>query len=347
MRAGLILLLLAALAAAQGRPVPSKEQVEEVRKIVGDEDWGRMPEWRRRSIVHRYLRYLGAPAEVRSRLAKKGLKQFLTKPRRSMGKRELPPELAKELDALDPGIRRLAGKLAVVRLRQLRFDRNLSMLPRAERRRWFDRLFPEPFDMDSARKSRLKFERVVARSVAERLKPKLSQLRDLPDEERRQKQREFVRAHNKTQEDKVLRDVARQVRKLHGVKPEHAQRRLSGEAWLVLDRRGVFATPRQRELIRWSLRPSRCPLLDLGWMGKRPDERGARRQWDRDVHILGRLELLSDAGLPAETVLHLAAAGSDEEFMRTLEGLVGPGPRRGRDPSAEVTPGARPTDRRK
>ncbi len=329
MRTTLMLLLLAALVAAQGRPdsakKPSAEQVAVVRKIVGDEAWGGMPEWRHRSIVHRYVRYLGAPAEVRGRIDEKGLKQFLTKPRGPKGRHALPPELAKELDHLDPKVRRLAGKLAVVRLRQMRFDRNLRLLPIEERRRWFDRLFPEPFDMASARTARLKFERVVARAVAQQLKPQLTSLKDLPKPERREKQRNLVRAHTKEQEQKVLREVARQIRRLQGVEPEDAQRRLSGEAWLVLDRRDVFATPRQRELIRWALRPDRCPVLDLRWMGDRPQERGKKRLWERDLRTLGRMELLSDAGLPVETVLHLASAGSDEEFLRALEGLVGRG----------------------
>ncbi|MHC4956473.1 MAG: hypothetical protein ACYTGZ_21745, partial [Planctomycetota bacterium] len=330
MRFALVLFLLAAVATAKGRgrppPPPTERQVEHVRRLVGAEAWGRMPEWRRKNVVDRYMHYLNAPEEVRRRIEKKGLGDYLTRPSRRAGKPQLPPEIATELEALNPRLRRLAGKLAVVRLRQLRFDRNLALVARAERRRWFERLFPEPFDPAAARDARLKFERVVAASVAQRLKPQLRALSELPPDQRRKKSLAIVREYNSRQERGVVQSVARQVRRLRGVAPEDARRRLSSDAALVLDRRDVFATPRQRELIRWALRPHACPLLDFSWMGSRPEGKAQRRDWDRDVRAIGRLSLLSEAGLPKETVLQLASAGSDEEFLGALRGLIGRGP---------------------
>jgi len=284
-----------------------------------------MPEWRRKNVVDRYLRYLSAPEDVRRRIESKGLIGYLARPPRRGGKPKLPAEIETELKALNPKLRRVAGKLAVVRLRQRRFDRNLALVPRPERRRWFARLFPEPFDPSAARKARLQFERVVARAVAERLKPQLRALSELPAAERRKKSVAIVREYNRAQEREVVEGVAKQVRRLRGVAPEDARRRLSSDAALVLDRRDVFATPRQRELIRWSLRPQDCPLLDLSWMGERPRAKTQRRAWDRDARAIGRLALLTEAGLPQETVLQLASAGSDAEFLAALQGLVGRG----------------------
>jgi len=327
MRIGIVLLLSAGIVVAQGRGAsrepPPPELVKQVRKIVGDDLWGQMPEWRRRNVVERYQRYRGAPEAVRTKIEQRGMREFLTRVGRPGRKPEMPAELVAELKKLDPKQRRLAGKIAFVRLRQLRFDRNLALLPAAERRRWFLRLFPEPFDPAAARQARLGFEKAVARSIARRLKPQLKSLEGLSKDEWRKASLKIVRAYTRKQEEKLVRSVAKEVQRLRNVPNSEVMRRISGDAALVLDRQNVYATPRQRELIRWALRPEQCPLLDFSWMGERPREKGARRAWSRDIRVLGRLELLSEAGMPKDTVLHLASAGSEEDFLRALQGLLG------------------------
>jgi len=326
-RTATLLLLLVGVAAAQGRgPLsepPSPEHLAKVRAIVGEDLWGQMPEWRRRNVVERYQRYRGAPPHVREKLEKRGLKSYLMRTSPRSGKKALPPPVAEAIQGLDPKLHRMAGKLAFVRIRQLRFDRNLALLPEGERRRWFVRLFPEPFDPSEAKVARLEFEKTVARAVATRLKPKLEALEELPREEWRTRSLQLVREFTAKEEQKVIDSVVRQVRRLRGVSAEDAKRKLSGDAALVLEQRNIFATPRQRELIRWALRPDECPLLDFSWMGEKPRAKGARRAWNRDLRVLGRLSLLTDAGLPEDTVLHLASAGSDEDFLRALNDLLG------------------------
>ena len=329
LRIGFLLLLAAGMATAQGRDVsrrlPAPEQIQKVRAIVGAELWGQMPEWRRRNVVERYQQYAKAPSEVRERIEKHGIKRFLTRPSHRPGKHELPPELARELERLDPKLRRLAGKFAFVRLRQLRFDRNLAMLPHEQRKRWFKRLFPEPFNPYAAKTARLEFEKTVAKAIARHLKPQLKKLNHLSKDEWRTRSLEVVRNYTTKQEQRVLQGVLKQVRRLQGASAEEVSRWISGDAALVLERRNVYATPRQRELIRWALRPETCPLLDFSWMGERPQGKSERRLWSRDVRVLGRISLLSEAGIPKETVLHLASAGSEEDFLRALSGLLGRG----------------------
>jgi hypothetical protein len=322
-----LVLLFGGVALAQGRRMPSPEQVEEVRKIVGEKDWGLMAEWRRRDVVHRYMRFLGAPAKKQESIRSMGLKQYLLATGRRRGPK-LPEALQKEVDGLDERMRPDAHKLAYVRLRQMRLDRNLSMLPAAERRRWFKSLFPEPFDPRAARAARLEFQKAVGAAVAERLRPQVEKLSTLPEEERRPATAELVRRYTARQEKQLTEAVARSVRRLRGA------RRLPPDVELVLERREIFATPRQRELIRWALRPAQCPLLDFSWMGERPREKRARRAWDRDVAAIGRLELLSSAGFPREVVLHLSAASSDQDFVKGLRHLVG------RPPPSDRTFGA-------
>ena len=323
------LFLVASVSLAQGRRMPQPEQIEEVRKIVGDQDWGLMAEWRRRDVVHRYLRFLDAPEKKQEAIRAVGLKQYLTTAGRRRG-RKLPAELQREIEQLDPKVRPLAHKLAYVRLRQLRLDRNLSLLPQAQRRAWFQRLFPEPFDPRAAREGRLAFEKQVARAVAAALRPQLQAMSEFPSEKRRDLSRKLVRQFTKQREQQVIQAVAKSVRRFRAVSPERGQRSLPPDLELLLDRREVFATPRQRELVRWSLRPAECPILDFSWLGERPTEKTARRRWERDFAALGRLELLSEAGLPREVVLHLAAATTDEDFVqavRRLMGRSGPAPR--------------------
>ncbi|MHC4410768.1 MAG: hypothetical protein ACYS0F_17400, partial [Planctomycetota bacterium] len=230
---------------------------------------------------------------------------------------KLPVALQEEVDRLDPRVRPMAHKLAYVRLRQLRLDRNLSMIAFAERRRWFERLFPEPFDPRAARAARLEFEKEVGRAVAKRLRPQVEKLATLPESDRRPAMEKLVRKYTEKREKQVIEATARSVRRLR------AKDRLPPDLELVLERREIFATPRQRELIRWGLRPHVCPLLDFRWMGERPSEKRERRRWDQDVAAIGRLELLSEAGFPREVVLHLSAAASDQDFVRALRHLVG------------------------
>jgi len=327
-----VVLLLCGVALAQGRRGPSPEEIDAVRAVIGDKDWGLMAEWRRRDVVHRYLRYLDAPANKQEAIRAAGLKAYLTAagPRRRGP--ELPEELQAVVDRVHPELRRTAHKLAYVRLRQLRLDRNLSLLPSGERREWFERLFPEPFDRRAAQEARVEFDRNVVRAIAARLRPQVDKLSELPDAERRAAIAKLVREFTEKREARVIQAVAKSVARLQGVTPELLRGRMPPDIELALDRDEIFATPRQRELIRWALQPRECPLIDLSWMGERPEERRARRQWDRDADTLGRLELLFEAGFPRDLVLHLAAAGSDQDYVRALRHLAGPRPPRERDP---------------
>jgi len=321
-RSILVVLLLVAAAPAQGRHAPTPEQVDEVRRIIGEKDWGLMAEWRRHDVVHRYLRFLDAPENKREAIRAAGLKEFLTAAPKRRGP-PLPQELQAAVDRVNPELRGTAHKLAFVRLRQLRFDRNLELLPISTRRQWFERLFPEPFDRRGARDARIEFDKEVARAIARRLRPRVEQMADMPEAERKRAVGELVRRYAQEQEQELLRAVTRSVEALAGESAEREGRGLPPELELLLERDEVFATPRQRELIRWALHPEDCPILDLSWMGPPPDDKRARREWERDRTTLARIDLLLEAGFPRDHVLHLAAAGSDQGFVRALRHIAG------------------------
>ncbi|MEM8886321.1 MAG: hypothetical protein AAGD14_19860 [Planctomycetota bacterium] len=315
MRTALVVFLLAATTLAQGRRPPKPEEIEAVRTIVGAEAWGELPEWRRRDIVRRYLRYVDSDERKQEAVRAAGLKDYLTAASRKRGPR-LPRSLEKEIEALPASSRSIATKLAVVRVRQLRLDRNLALIARKERVAWFERLFPEPFDPRAAREAKRAFDKQVAAAVARQLRKKHPDLAEMT----REQQREIVRADTVRREEKVVQRVSRELKRLRDVRPE----RLPPQLDLLLQRRDIYGTPRQRELIRWALRPADSPLLDFRWMGKPPAEnRRARIQWERDRVTLARMELLTRAGFPEPVVLHLASAGSDQEFVRSLRGLIG------------------------
>ena len=321
---------------------PKPEEIERVRELVGDEAWGLMAEWRRRDVTHRYLRFLDASPRQRAAIREAGLKSYLTSNNSRRGPK-IPPELQKLIEELSPEQRRAAKKIVYVRMRQRRLDRNLNLLPHADRLAWFERLFPEPFDPSTARAARLEFEKQVAGSVANSLRPKIAKLKDLEDGERRTRIVAIVRSDTEKREKRLLAAVAKDLKRLKS----QGGRDLDAEFELILGRGDVFATPRQRELLRWAIRPGKCPLLDFGWMGKRPKQREAKRLWDRDVSTLGRMDLLTKADFPSDVVLHLSATGSEADFLRAARHLLGGtrgGPPHGRP---ESPPPDRPSRRRK
>ena len=316
MRIVAMLLLLCALAAAQGkRRAPTEEEVAKVTEIVGKEAWDLMAEWRRRDVVRRYRRFLAAPEKAQAAIREAGLKKYLTANRPSRGPK-LPKELKEAIDAFDSSLQRDATKAAIVRVRQLRLDRNLSLIPFAKRRRWFERLFPEPFDPAAARDARRAFEKEVVQAIAAQLRTSLAA--GAPETDQRRDRVSLVRRHLEASEAKVIEQVVAELRRWKDTAPAKPP-----AVELLLDRGTIFATPRQRELLRWAVDPNRCPLLDLSFLGERPDRGRARFEWDRDRMALGRMELLGRAGFPPDVLLHLSATGSQADFLRAARSLLG------------------------
>jgi hypothetical protein len=101
---------------------------------------------------------------------------------------------------------------------------------------------------------------------------------------------------------------------------------------LFLEKLEAFATPRERELIRYILRPRECPFLDLTFLGPPPSDPADRHLYEEDLQRLARLDLLAETGLPTEIVLHLADTHSPEDFLRAWGELRGGRPPRRRGP---------------
>lgn len=325
------LLLAGALAAAEGRSRLTDEQRAELVSVVGGaEAWGGLRPDRQRMLEMRYARYLAAPEAKRKHIQERGLKEYLLKPTRRFDQDGLPPALRAELGQLPPGVRGLATKLAVMRLRQLRLDRGLRFLPQEARWAMFERLFPEPFDPQAAQVARKELEKALARKIAEKVRGKLAAAAQKnPNFDPDAHAREYVRAEIQRHEDRLAQQIRREIFKGGRKDAASLRRSLERSGYPVLERLR-FVTPRQRELIRYAFRPHECPLLDLSFLGPKPDDRAAQKEWFRDYHLLGRLELLGAAGFPRELVLHLAGTGSPEDFWRAVRNLRGlPGPKRG------------------
>jgi hypothetical protein len=325
MRRILVLLLLAGSVAAggPGRLTPEERQAL-ITAVGGNRVWGELPGWRQRMITHRWLRYRTAAPEQRAEIERHGLRAYLIKPADEFGLQRLPPDLREDLERVPRGVRDLAGKLVLVRLRQLRLDRHLALVPFEARRGLFRRLFPEPFDPSQAHRARGQLDRKVVASLVRRAGERIrdverTQGRELSEEERR----DVVRALAAELEQQVVDRVRKELLRFRSRHPGKVRQMLEREGFFLLDRIRLFATPRQRELIRYALSPEDCPLVDPEFLGPRPEDRAERKRWERDFRILARVDLLSEAGFPPEMVLHLASSSSPEDFHRAVKRLRG------------------------
>jgi hypothetical protein len=325
MRRSLALLLLigAAVAGGPGR-LPGEEQRALIEAVGGAQVWGALPGWRQRMIAHRWRHYRAAPPEHRAEIERQGLRGYLIKPADEFGLHRLPQVLRKDLEGVPPEVRDLAGKLVLVRLRQLRLDRHLALVPFQDRRPLFRRLFPEPFDLTLARKARVQLDRQVVASLGRRARERVRELEQTAGRElSREERRKLVRALAAGLEQRVIERVRKELLRFRSRQPGKVRKILEREGFFLLDRIQLFATPRQRELIRYALSPEECPLLDPDLMGPRPEEQNERKRWERDFRTLARVDLLSEAGFPPEMVLHLASSSSPEDFYRAVKHLRG------------------------
>ncbi len=275
--------------------------------------FAKMPPWQQRLVVARYRKYEKMPENRRKKLTGKALARFLTRSHRRFDEHGLPSELKEELELLPKRVRPLAARLAILRLRQLRLDRALARVPAAQRWRMFRALFPEPFRRSAAGAAHRKLRQWVVRHAVEAVMRRVAARKDVAPDEMKRLKRTLVRKHIAREEQQVLKRVRREMRRLSR-SPERARPDFFVER---LD----FLTPRQRELVRYALRPHDCPLIDLEFLGPRPADRADARVWQHDYQLFARLELLSEAGLPRELVLHLAPSGSPEELIRSLRAV--------------------------
>lgn len=308
-------LVISALAAAGEKAALTDEQRAAVVRVVGEEAWGTMPPWRQRMILDRYARYLEQPERKREVVERVGLREWLLQ---GNVEEKVPRPLAEAAQRFPPELRPGAEKFAAARLRQLRLDRSLLRLPFPERRPMFLRLFPEPFDQETARAAFDDLRKREAKSFAHALKEEIRR-RDGSEDERRRIVREALRA----EEDRLLERVLGELDRLRGAHPERARAFLD---LFAAPENLRFVTPRQRELIRYAMRPEECPLVDPEFLGPPPADPRERRLYDSDFRVLARLDLLAEAGFSREMVLHLAGAGSPEDFLRAAFALRRPGP---------------------
>ncbi|HEX5137894.1 MAG TPA: hypothetical protein VFY93_13035 [Planctomycetota bacterium] len=316
MRLGAIALLLLAAGAVAGEGARLDDgQRAALVSLVGETAWSGMPPWRQRLVLDRYARFLDAPAGKREAVERAGLRAWLLQTPEDP---HVPPPLAGAIERLPPQMRPLAEQFAAVRLRQLRLDRGLLHLPFEERRAMFHRLFPEPFVQETAREAYEELRRREARHFAHMIKEELSE-RDVPREERREMARRVLAA----EEERLMERVRGELDRLAGANPERARRFV--ERFLAAEQENLrFVTPRQRELVRYAIRPEECPLIDPLFLGPPPEDPAERRVFENDFRVLARLDLLAEAGFPREMVLHLAGAISPEDFLRAVQSLSRP-----------------------
>lgn len=309
------LLLVAALAAAGERTRLDDGQRARVVGLVGEAAWTAMPPWRQRLVFDRYARLLDAPSEKREAVERAGLREWLLQTPEAD---PVPPPLADAVDRLPEPMRPLARRFAATRLRQLRLDRSLAHLPFEERRAMFLRLFPEPFSQETAREAYEELRRRETKHFARLLKEELNR-REVPRDERR----EAVRRAISAEEERVLERVRGEIERLADANPERARRFV--ERFLAAEQENLrFVTPRQRELVRYAIRPEECPLVDPAVLGPPPADPAERRLFDDDFRVLARLDLLGEAGFPREMVLHLAGASSPDDLLRAVQSLNRP-----------------------
>jgi hypothetical protein len=314
MRCALVLLLLAVTAAAGGL---TEEQKAEVVRIIGERTWVSLPPWHQQRILKQYAAFLRLPEAEQNKIRKRNLrKHLLPQIRRGDKQHRLPQELRAEVDRLAHDVQPLAAKLAYMRLRQLRLDRSLRRVPFEERWRLFRRLFPEPFDPREAKRAHRDLRRAVAKSIAGEVRARMKAEGLDPEQHKKR----LVRKAIADDERQVVERVRKEIFRFQRADPKRVRQLLERLGFWLLER-SSFATPRQSELIRYAFRPHDCPLLDLGWLGPRPEDPAERRLWERDYNVFARLELLSEAGFPRELVLYLAGTGSPEDFLRAVKRL--------------------------
>ncbi|MHC4819240.1 MAG: hypothetical protein ACYTF8_14440 [Planctomycetota bacterium] len=316
MRCVLVLLLLAVTAAA-GDPPLTPEQKADVVRIVGKRAWGSLPPWHQGKILKQYAAFLRLPKAKQAEIRRGDLRQYLLPQLpRDAKQHRLPVALRAEVDGLAPDVQPLAAKLAYMRLRQLRLDRSLHRLPFEQRWPLFRRLFPEPFDPREAKPAHHELRKKVAKSIAAEVRARM-QAEGLDPEQHKKR---LVRKAIAEEERQVVERIRKEIFRFQRADPKRVRQLLERRGFWLLER-GSFATPRQAELIRYAFRPHECPLLDLRWLGPRPDEPAEERRWERDYRVFARLELLSKAGFPREMVLYLAGTGSPEDFLTAVKRL--------------------------
>jgi hypothetical protein len=330
MRCGLGLFLFVFVTApAVWAEKPAKEKVagkvaEEVAAVsaaLGEENWKELVPYRQRMAIHRFRKFRSLPIEKQTaiREGEGGLTKWLLAPkRRSTGR--VPPELKRLVDELPKELRRDGSKLVRLRWRQIELDEALRALPMEERRAYFERLFPEPFDRDSAHQANSELRKRLIKRFVELARPKLEAEAEAAggwtDEERKARARAMYRARGKAATDRLSRELFPKA------SPKRRAERIRHSLALVEGTR-VFASPREGELIRYAMRPEDCPFLDLSFMGPKPEDERASRRWRADFRLLGRLEILGHMNLPPAMLLHLAESGSPEDFLRAMQAVRG------------------------
>jgi len=327
--AALLPLCLAAAVAAQEPEPRGDESIARVTEILGQERWAQLPRWRQEMIVERWRRFTELSDERQKEIRDGGLAEFLVKPEHDFGPGRLPPRLREFVARLPAEVRGPAGKLVVMRLRQHRLDRNLALLPREQRRGFFRRLFPEPFEAEQARIASGDLDAEIAKVMAARVRRRLreeEEKRGAPyeGEARISRASEMIREVTREEEESVNERILSELARLGSRDGRGAREFLEREGFYAFERIELVATPRQRELVRYALRPEDCPFLDFPCMGERPSEPRQSRRWEEDFRVLARLDLLTEAGFPHEVVLHLAASGSPEDLFRAVKALRGP-----------------------
>jgi hypothetical protein len=319
----LLLALASASFAGDGAPLTAEQRAEVARIYGGEAKWAELPRWRQEMIEANYADFLRLPDAKRERLASdaRRLREHLLEPRRKLGRDELPATLRADVERMPREIRPLATRLAILRLRQVRLDRGLARVPAERRWDLFRRLFPEPFDADVARKAYAELRGYLKRDVKAKLVARLEE-RGVDPEKRPEVVRKLFREIAAAEEREVVEKVRRELFRVKAADARRVRRLLEKRGVPILERPG-FATPRQKELIRYCLMPQECPLLDLGFLGPRPARGPDREAWDRDYQYFARIELLFEAHLPREMVLHLAATGTPQDLLRAFRALRG------------------------
>ncbi len=325
----ILLLWLAAAAPAQEPGARADGALAPPAEILGQERWAELPPWRQEMIAERWRRFAELSPERQREIREGGLAEYLVKPEHDFGTGRLPPRLRDFVARQPAEVRSLAGKLVVMRLRQHRLDRNLALLPREQRRDHFRRLFPEPFESEQARSASGELDAEIAKVMAARVRTRLREeerKRGAPyeGEARITRASEMIREVTREEEESINERILTELSRLGKRDGRAAREFLEREGFYAFERIELVATPRQRELVRYAMRPEDCPFLDFPCLGERPQEPRQRRRWEEDFRVLARLDLLTEAGFPTEVVLHLAASGSQEDLFRAVKALRGP-----------------------
>ncbi|MEE8104556.1 MAG: hypothetical protein V3T86_03375 [Planctomycetota bacterium] len=334
MRCGLRLFLLFALTGpAVWADKPSENEVAAVVAELGEENWNELLQYRQRMVLHRIrkFRLLSDEKQATIRAGEGGLAKWLLAPKRHSGGHQLPHELKRLVGELPEEARADATKLVRFRKRQIELDEALRTLPAEERRTHFDGLFPEPFDRDMARAAKLKLRKRLAERLVELALPRMDAEAAAAGGWTEGQRKARMRAIYRERAEAATRRLSHELGT--GGSPERRVEHIRRSLALVEGTR-VFASPRERELIRYAMRPEDCPFLDLSFLGPKPDGDRAARRWKADFRLLGRLEILGHMNLPPAMLLHLAECGSPEDFLRAMQAVRGKRakePRRRRD----------------